>query len=443
MKPRRAIGWLLCGLVAIGFAGVLSAATTDRAKPDASTTDAATPGPTATGAIALGERMSAGPYSEVSRGRYLARAGDCAACHTAANGARFAGGRAVPTPFGVIYSTNLTPDPDTGLGRWSDADFYRAMHSGIDRQGNHLYPAFPYPWYTRLSRDDVLAIKAYLDTLPPVRQPSTPNGLPWPLSVRGVMSVWNGMYLDQGSYHADPKQSAQWNRGAYLVTGLGHCSACHGDKNFAGATDKKHPLDGGFAEHAYAPSLAGGQRDGLGGWTEQDIVDYLGTGHNRQTNAAGPMAEVVEDSTQYLTDADRRAIAVYLKSIPGNRDDHTVAGTDRDTLAQGAAVYIDNCIGCHQRDGSGEPGAIPPLRGSSAVQAAKPDTLIDVILQGAATPATHADPSGLAMQAFDQHLSDAQIAALTSYIRNAWGNRASAVSSDDVHDLRETLRHSP
>lgn len=398
--------------------------------------------PTGPSLTKLGQRMSAGPYDEIARGRYLVRAGDCAACHTADGGAPFAGGRAVPTPFGIIYSSNITPDPDTGIGRWSDADFYRAMHEGMDRLGNHLYPAFPYPWYTRVSRDDVLAIKAYLDTLAPVRQANRPNALPWPLDIRGDMAVWNGLFFDDGTYQPDPKRSAQWNRGAYLVEGLGHCGACHSAKNFAGATDKDDPLTGGYAEHAFAPSLGGGARDGLGDWSEQDIVDYLGTGRNTRSTAAGPMVEVVEDSTQYLTEADRRAIAVYLKSLPAPKA-QDIATVDRATLDRGAAVYLDNCAGCHLREGQGELGAFPPLRVSSAVQAKSPDTLIGVILQGAHAPVTRGEQTGLSMQSFADHLDDAQIADLTTYIRNAWGNHAAPVDADHVSDLRETLRKAP
>ena len=393
-------------------------------------------------AIKLGERMSPGPWGEISRGRYLVRAGDCVACHTADGGVPFAGDRAIPTPFGTLYSSNLTPDPDTGIGRWNDEDFYRAMHEGIDRQGNHLYPAFPYPWYTRLSRDDVLAIKAYLDTLAPVRQAHRANELPWPLNQRGVMAGWNGMFFDAGTYRPDPKRSAQWNRGAYLVKGLGHCGACHSAKNLAGAVDEDDPLTGGFAENAFAPSLAGGVRDGLGSWTEQDIVEYLGTGRNSRTSAAGPMAQVVQDSTQYLSKPDLQAIATYLKSLPAPKD-KTVASIDQDILDRGAALYVDNCEGCHLKQGQGEIGAFPPLRQSSAVQAQSADTLIGVILDGARIPQTTAEPTGLAMQGFADRLDDAQIADLTTYIRNAWGNHAEAVDAGHVQDLRETLRKSP
>ena len=396
----------------------------------------------ASSAIKLGERMSPGPWGEISRGRYLVRAGDCEACHTAPNGKPFAGGRAIPTPFGTIYSTNITPDLDTGIGRWTDEDFYRAMHEGIDRQGHRLYPAFPYPWYTKLSRDDVLSIKAYLDTLAPVRQVHRRNELPWPLDQRGLMAMWNGMYFEEGTYRPDPKRSAQWNRGAYLVEGLGHCGACHSDKNVAGATDMDDPFTGGFAENAYAPSLAGGARDGLGRWTAQDIVQYLGTGRNGRTAAAGPMAEVIEQSTQYLSKPDLEAIATYLMSLPASKD-ATVAAIDKGTLSRGAALYVDNCEGCHLEQGKGEIGAFPPLRQSSAVQAASADTLVGVILDGAHIPSTTAEPTGLAMQGFADHLSDTQIADLATYVRNAWGNHAPAVDADDVADLRKTLRQSP
>jgi mono/diheme cytochrome c family protein len=399
----------------------------------------------AAGSLWADSRHSAGPYASISRGRYLVRAGDCKACHTADGGQPFAGGRAVPTPFGTIYSTNITPDNDTGIGRWDGDDFYRAMHNGIDRQGNHLYPAFPYPSYTKLSRDDVRAIKAYLDTVKPVRQRPTPNELPWPMSMRSMMAVWDGLYFDAGTYRSNPKQSAQWNRGAYLVQGLGHCGACHTHKNFAGATDDDHPLRGGYAEHVYAPSLIGNRRDGLGGWSADDIVEYLATGSNKESTAAGPMVEVVEQSTQYLSQPDLRAIAVYLKSLPGNKDDSRTddrAGDD-DTMKRGAQLYVDNCDGCHLRDGSGEPNVFPPLRASSAIQAAKPETLIQVVLQGYASPATGPKPTGLAMPAFSDKLSDADIADVLTYIRNSWGNHAGAVSSDDVGDLRKTLHQGP
>ncbi|MGY3038784.1 mono/diheme cytochrome c family protein [Rhodanobacter sp. TND4EL1] len=387
-------------------------------------------------------RTSAGPQVSVERGRYLVQAGDCMACHTADGGAPFAGGRAVPTPFGIIYSTNITPDRSTGIGSWSEEDFHRAMHEGISRDGHHLYPAFPYPWFTRISRDDVRDIKAYLDTRQPVHQANRQNKLPWPFSMRGVMAVWNGLYLDKGSYRSDPAKSPQWNRGAYLVEGVGHCSACHGDKNFAGSVDKNHPLDGGYAENQFAPALTGDTRDGLGAWSEQDIVDYLGKGYNARAAAAGPMSEVVQQSTQYLSEPDRRAIAIYLKGF-NTTNSQTGSAVDKNALQEGAAVYTDNCEGCHLRAGSGQAQSFPPLKDSSAVQAEQPDTLVAVILEGGRIPATKHDPTGLVMPAFNERLSDADVADVATYIRNAWGNRGSSVSESKVRSLRRKLHASP
>lgn len=388
-------------------------------------------------------RRGPGPYVEVTRGHYLVRAGDCKSCHTAEGGKPWAGGRAIPTPFGVIYSTNITPDPSTGIGNWSFEDFYQALHNGIARDGHHLYPAFPYPWYTRISRDDAHAIKAYLDTLTPVRQRATPNELPWPFSMRSVMAVWNKLYFDAGSFQPDPKKSAEWNRGAYLVRGLGHCGACHTSKNFAGASDQDHPYHGGMAEHVYAPDLTSDKRTGLGNWSVQDIVEYLGTGSNDITSAAGPMAEVVHMSTQYLSTADRHDIAVYLKSVPSAHPnkaaDKDHENIDKDTMRAGQAVYVDDCQGCHMDEGKGLPGVFPPLRNASVIVADKPQTLIQAVLEGAKIPPTKAKPTGLQMPAFDRKLSNAQIADVLTYIRNSWGNHASAVSEGSVGDLRNTL----
>lgn len=382
-------------------------------------------------------------HSSLERGRYLVKAGDCAACHTADNGKPFAGGRAVPTPFGVIYSTNITPDPDTGIGQWSEADLYRAMHSGIDRQGNHLYPAFPYPWYTKVTPGDVRDIKAYLGTLKPVRQPDRKNTLSWPFTVRSGLALWNKMYLNEGTFVGDDNKSAEWNRGAYLVNGLGHCGACHTEKNFAGAVKTSKALHGGMGEDAFAPSLAGDLRDGLGGWTVADIAEYLKSGSNEKSAAAGPMAEVVEDSTQYLSDADLTAIATYLKDVPrigSNTDTGRNNKIDKEQMTQGAAVYADNCTGCHMDGGEGMAKVFPPLKGSSAIQAKKADTLIRVVLGGAAVPATTTKPTGFKMPDFHDKLDNSQIAAVVTYIRNAWGNRGSVVSASDIASMRKQMR---
>jgi mono/diheme cytochrome c family protein len=377
-------------------------------------------------------------YTTLQRGRYLVAAGDCAACHTAENGKPFAGGRPIPTPFGTIYSTNITPDDDTGIGQWTNEDFYRAMHEGRGPDGKHYYPAFPYPWYTKLSADDVRAIKAYLDVLPAVRQENRNPDLPWPLSVRAGMVVWNGLYFHEGQYQTDTTKSAEWNRGAYLVEGLGHCGACHTPKNWLGAPKKSEHFAGGYGEHWYAMSLTGDERDGLGAWSPQDIVEYLKTGSTAKAAAAGPMAEVVQNSTQYLNDADLKAIAAYLKdmpSLPMQRARST--SIDQTAMTRGAALYLDQCTGCHMENGEGLADVFPPLKGTAAVQASDPATVLEAMLNGARVVATKDKPTGLAMPAFGWKLSDGDIADLATYIRNAWGNHASAVSKQQVTRARK------
>ena len=351
-------------------------------------------------------------YSRIARGHYLVRAGDCAACHTADGGEPFAGGRAIPTPFGKIYAPNITPDKETGIGSWSGDDFYKAMHDGIDREGEHLYPAFPYPWFTRMTRDDVSAIKAYLDTLKPVHNESQPPQLPWPMSWRGSLAVWNKLYFDPGTFQARADKSAEWNRGAYLVEGAGHCAACHTPKNFLGGTQKKQALQGGDAgEHWYAPDLTGDLRDGLGRWSQADIIEYLKTGSNEKTAATGQMAEVVERSTQHLSDYDLKAIAIYLKDMPAPHSGKSEEQSkpDQQVMSDGAGIYLDNCAGCHM-GGSGQAGVFPALKGSATVQAEKPDTLIHVVLAGGTKPETAGKPTGLQMPSFEDKLDDRQIA---------------------------------
>ena len=381
-------------------------------------------------------------HSDIVRGRYLVAAGDCAACHTADNGQAFAGGRPVPTPFGTIYSTNITPDGDTGIGHWTNDDFYRAMHEGLAPGGRHLYPAFPYPWYTKLTRDDVEDIRGYLSTLQPVRQANRAPELPWPFDVRAVMSGWNTLYFKEGTYRSNPQKSAEWNLGAYLVEGLGHCGACHTPKNFAGAPKRGQALEGGYGENWYAASLAEDLRDGLGKWSAQDIVDYLKSGVNSKAAAFGPMAEVVHNSTQHLDDKDLRAIAVYLKDLPANEASKTASATrpDAERMTRGRGVYLDQCTGCHMENGEGVAGAFPPLAGNAVVQAKDPETLVHIILTGEKTAVTRSNRTGLAMPAFDWKLNDGEIADLVTYVRNAWGNAAEGVDSRKVAGLRSDVR---
>lgn len=374
------------------------------------------------------------------RGQYLVHAGDCVACHTADGGRHFAGGRAIQTPFGTIYSTNITPDPETGIGQWSNKEFYIAMHEGIGRGGKRLYPAFPYPWYTKVDANDVRAIKAYLDTLPAVRQENEPPKLSWPFSVRKVMVGWNALNFHEGTFRTDPNKPAQWNRGAYLVKGLGHCGQCHSPKNKMGATKKGDQLEGGYAENWYAPNLVGNIRDGLGAWSTQEIVQYLKNGSNTTAAAAGPMAEVVRDSTTHLNNADLDAIAMYLKDLPSEPTVTEVNTIDHSILARGKTLYTSNCIGCHFASGNGVAKAFPRLKASAAVQAKYPETVLQVIIEGGKVITTKQQPLPYQMPAFGRRLSDQQIADLATYIRNTWGNHAGAVNAAQVAKVREEDR---
>lgn len=368
------------------------------------------------------------------------RAGDCVACHTAQGGEPFAGGRPIQTPFGIIYSTNITPDRKTGIGRWSNQEFYTAMHEGVAPGNKHLYPAFPYPWFTKVDRGDVATIKAYLDTIPAVRRENKPLQLSWPFNVRKVMVAWNALNFHEGTFRPDPDKSPQWNRGAYLVEGLGHCGQCHSPKNKLGATKKDDPLEGGFAEDWYAPNLVGDIRVGLGTWSTKEIVQYLKNGSNTTTAAAGPMAEVVRDSTSHLNNSDLEAIATYLKDMPGRPASTGVTAVDPSSFANGKKLYTANCIGCHFASGNGVAKAFPRLKASATVQAEHPETILRVILQGGQVVTTKQQPIPYQMPEFGKRLSDQQIADIATYIRNAWGNRASAVTADQVAKVREEGR---
>ena len=381
--------------------------------------------------------------SQLLRGRYLVYAGDCAACHTADGGAPFAGGRAVPTPFGTIYATNITPDRDTGIGRWTDEQFFDAMHDGVRPDGSHLYPAFPYPWYTKLRRDDVLAIKAYLDTLKPARNDVKKPELPWPMSWRGSVAIWNALFLRRGEYVRDKNKSDEWNRGAYLVEGLGHCGACHSPKNLLGGVKKDQRFRGGMGEGWFATSLTTQAHEGLGGWSVDEIVEYLKTGANERARAYGPMAEVVQHSTAHLSDADLRAIAIYLKDLPSGGDQAPErASADHEALFRGERIYIDQCAACHMENGEGVRGVFPPLRGNTSVHAHDPQSLVRLVLEGAPSVKTHDKPEGFAMPGFADKLSDADVADLITYVRSSFGNQASPVTAAKVSKVRREERQS-
>ncbi len=380
-------------------------------------------------------------FTSIQRGRHLASAGDCVSCHTVKGGKPFAGGYPVETPFGVIYSSNITPDVVTGIGNWTDDDFYRAMHEGKRKDGKYLYPACPYPWFTKMTREDVKDLKKFLATLEPVRSIPPENELIWPLGWRQLMAGWNLLFFNEGEYVRNQDESDLWNRGAYLVNGVAHCAACHTSKNMLGASDKDQALQGGDAgEGWFAPSLSGNKRDGLGNWTVKDIIQYLKTGANKDTASTGPMTEVIMNSTSHLSDADLMAMATYLKSLSAHKVKEVEAkNISDDTMARGKGIYVDQCMGCHMADGKGQADAFPPLANSAPIQASSPQTLIQVVLTGDYMADPPALPTGLAMPGFDWKLDDQQIADVLTYVRNSWGNKAPPVSATDVAQARENV----
>lgn len=384
--------------------------------------------------------LPAGTPDEVRRGRDLTVIGDCVACHTPQGRPVFSGGRAVNTPFGAIYSANLTSDPQTGVGAWTPDTFWRAMHEGKGGHGQNLYPAFPYVQFTHVTRADTDAILAYLKTTPAVNATPPPNRLPFPLNVRMAVSGWNLLFFKPAAHPwaADPGRPADWNRGAYIVNTLGHCGACHTSKNALGADKKDAFLRGTVLDRWYAPDLTGEPRYGLGGWSEDDIVQYLRTGRNAHAQVTGSMGEVVSDSTSLMREDDLRAIAVYLKSLPPSPS-AAVPAADARAMRAGEAIYFDACTGCHKEGGVGQAGVFPPLKGHAGLQSPDPTTTVRVILTGARTAPTPTHPAPTSMPSFAWKLDDAQIADVATYVRNAWGNRAAPVDSDRVRRMRAAL----
>ncbi len=366
----------------------------------------------------------------VARGKYLAVAGDCVACHTkpGPGAIPYAGGLYVTTPFGALPTPNLTPDRDTGIGSWSDDDFYRAMHLGIRKDGANLYPGLPYPWFTHVTRADVMAIKAYLFSLPPVHAPTPPNKLIFPFTIRAGISGWNSLYFKPGEFKPDGSKSAQWNRGAYLVEGLGHCSDCHTPKNVAQAPIDSQAYAGGKLDNWYAPNITSDPKEGIGAWSQKALVTYLKTGAMKGRGTVfGPMAQTVHDSLSKMTDQDLTAMAVYIKTIPPKqsyKQGTMVAGGDN---AAGAEVYQGYCSSCHQPNGQGLPGAIPNLAGNGAVTAKGPENVLRALEGGLPAESTYGPMPGFATV-----LTAQQIADVTNYVRTTWGNKAPATATADM-----------
>jgi mono/diheme cytochrome c family protein len=365
--------------------------------------------------------------ASMERGAYLVRAANCFSCHTAPGGEPYAGGRAIGTPFGTLYSSNLTPDPETGIGRWSADDLWRALHEGKSRDGSLLYPAFPYPHYTRMRRTDADAMFAYLRTVRPVRHANLPHDMRFPYDKRPLLAGWRALYFEPGSFEDDPGRSEQWNRGAYLVEVLGHCSACHGQSG--------GPMP---MQNWYAPSLASDRDTGLGAWEVGEIVELLKTGVAPRGAVFGPMAEVVRDSLQHLTDEDLTAMAVYIKTLREEVDTGSPGGAlvsaeqGAQLMKEGATLYRDHCAGCHQKGGEGVPRIYPPLAGNQAILMRNPVNAIRITLNGGFPPSTAGNPRPYGMPPFAHQLGDRQIAAVVTYIRGAWGNAAAPVTPGEV-----------
>ena len=383
----------------------------------------------------------------VARGAYLARAGNCAGCHTARGGEAYAGGRGIDTPFGTVYSSNLTPDDETGLGRWSAPQFWRAMHHGRSADGRLLVPAFPYTSTTQVNRADSDAIHAYLRSLTPVRRASQPHDLQFPFGTQPALAVWRALYFRPGEYRPDADRSAEWNRGAYLVQGLGHCNACHASRNALGATGGPLDLDGGLipVQNWYAPSLTDPREAGVGGWPTEAVVALLKTGvadvRGARVTASGPMGEVVQRSTQHLSEADLVAMATYLQSLhaPPPATERAALASPAEAAApsaRGAALYGDHCASCHGERGEGVPGAYPPLAGNRAVTMAVPANLVRIVLEGGFAPSTAGHPRPYGMPPFAQTLASDDVAALLTHLRGSWGNRAEPVSALQVSRYR-------
>lgn len=374
----------------------------------------------------------------VERGAYLARAANCRGCHTARGGEPYAGGRAIPTPFGVFHAPNLTPDADTGLGAWDADAFWLALHEGRGREGAPLYPVFPYTHYTKLSRADADALFAYLRSLPPVRRANRPHELRFPYDQRWLLVAWRALFFRPGGYAMEPRQSETWNRGAYLVQGLGHCGACHESRNSLGAVQSRDNPAGGVVLNWYAPALDAADEAGVAHWPEDRIVALLQTGINEGASTLGPMAEVVYESLQHLDRADLQAMAGYLRSLPNrsparvDRPQAAEPAPPSPTQQRGARLYAEHCADCHGKQGEGRRPAAPALAGNRALTMASSVNPIRTVLYGGYAPGTAGNPQPFGMPPYYATLSDDEVADILSFARGTWGNRAERVQAFDV-----------
>jgi mono/diheme cytochrome c family protein len=381
----------------------------------------------------------------LARGQYLARMGNCVSCHSRSGGDAFAGGVAFETPYGRLYSTNITQDPQAGIGSWTLAQFSQALREGVRPDGTHLYPAFPYPEFTKVSDADVAALYAFLKTIPPSKSVAPANELRFPYNQRWALGLWKDLYFTAGRYTPDAAKSAEWNRGAYLVQGLGHCGECHTPRGALGALNTKSALQGAVYRDTLLDRVVDwssvnltAAATGLKSWSAQDMADYLRLGLSPRAGVFGPMNEVIMNSTRYLSDRDARAIAVYLKSLPGPASSSSSASGD---LGDGETLYGVHCATCHLPTGLGGSDTGPPLAGSAVVQADDPASLINITLAGELVPKVAPSPQfqsrqWQAMTAFADKLTDEDMAALLTYVRASFGNHGSAVTAAQVAKQR-------
>ncbi|WP_349606077.1 cytochrome c [Cupriavidus sp. DF5525] len=393
----------------------------------------------------------------IRRGEYVARLSDCVACHSTPNSKPFAGGLEMATPMGLIFATNITPDTETGIGDYSLADFDRALRQGVARDGHRLYPAMPYPSYAKLSNDDVRALYAFfLHEVRAVNQKNKPGEIPWPLNMRWPLALWNGFFTESGAYEAKAPAGADaqlWNRGAYIVQGAGHCGSCHTPRGFAMnekalSESSSLYLSGALLDGWYAPGLRGGASTGLGRWSEDEVVQFLKTGRNKHAVVFGSMADVFNNSTQFMTDYDLKAVAHYLKSLPGDpRHDgepwqyeasaNETLGIEQRMKVPGAQTFATKCSSCHAQDGGGQGQWMPPLAGSASSMARENASSINVTLNGSGRIVANGVPDAYRMPPFRNQLSDQEMADVLTFVRTSWGNKGGAVKAEEVKDLRE------
>jgi mono/diheme cytochrome c family protein len=382
------------------------------------------------------------------RGEYLTKAADCIACHTVAGkGQPFAGGVPFVLPFGTIYSSNITADPDTGIGRWTDDEFVRAVHNGVRSDGKRLYPAFPYTSYTQLSRSDVLAIKAYIFNLPKVSQPNKEADLGFPFNQRWAMWFWNAAFFKSERFVADPARPAEWNQGAYLATALGHCAECHTPRNMAFAMDKGNDLAGETLQGWRAWNITSDPKSGVGAWSDTELASYLATGHaDGRGSAGGPMGEAVDHSLQYLAPQDIAALVSYLRSVPPRQGKSPVdidpkapwavaasaaapASNTAEGHAQGLKLFAAACASCHQWNGQGQQTPYAALLGSRSVNDPDGSNVTQMILQGV-NMRVHGND--VYMPAFGKAYTDTEVALLANYVIAQFGNKEGKVTPDMV-----------